>query len=629
MLIEYPHSSLHENSPPRPHQLPDILASIWAPQPRVVDRDAEVFQPQEFKNPHQQRRPSDNLNNARPEDIGTIGDGRKKNGPDLDNSVGFKPIFQHVEQLLRTPPSSSTKRPSITLGLDTSPSSLDFSPAPATSLLTPTDLSPPWPFNVRRQGTYDLGQTAPCMPQNPLLLNQSPVNRVQDPSPLSAHTVPYRSHFSQSSACLPTSNSLQFFQPFSEPPTPPLVASQSTFNALPNSIAQLLYSLSPSRQVESRRPNLMDRRLASQLQQHQPLTQAQDWLISSDKATSEFNLRDFNHNDHFQLSLQPHQHSTAHNSSSHEPINFLSLLQPSSSPPYHVFVTRIIKLADQQASIFLQQKLKVADAEERCKIIDAICARGFRMMTHVFGSWAVQRCLEVTTTLEERRKFVSCMRGRVVDLATNCHGCHVLQKALDYEEDIRLLIVSELLLGDPAQTLVHKYASYVWSKIMELCWTPSAPPIFAYLNKSLKGKWASLACHETGSLVIQHAFENLETETKDEIVDEFLNQGPAFFSEVAKSQWGSYCIQQILQHGSEKHRKFTLDHLLDGLLELATNKQGSKSITKALKEGGKETLDRIIKRMCEPAKGSARRAMIVDLALSVTGGQLIASVLPA
>jgi hypothetical protein len=41
----------------------------------------------------------------------------------------------------------------------------------------------------------------------------------------------------------------------------------------------------------------------------------------------------------------------------------------------------------------------------------------------------------------------------------------VLQKALDCEEDIRLLIVSELLLGDPAQTLVNKHASHVWSKV--------------------------------------------------------------------------------------------------------------------------------------------------------------------
>jgi len=41
----------------------------------------------------------------------------------------------------------------------------------------------------------------------------------------------------------------------------------------------------------------------------------------------------------------------------------------------------------------------------------------------------------------------------------------------------------------------------------------------------------------------QHAFENLEDSAKDGIVDELLNQGTAVFSEVAKSQWGSYCIQ--------------------------------------------------------------------------------------
>lgn len=162
---------------------------------------------------------------------------------------------------------------------------------------------------------------------------------------------------------------------------------------------------------------------------------------------------------------------------------------------------------------------------------------------------------------------------------------------------------------------------------MELSWTAPAPPIFAYVNRSLKGKWASLACHETGSLVVQHAFENLEAEAKDGIVDELLNQGPAVFSEVTKNQWGSYCVQHILEHGSDKHRRMTLDHLLDGLLEFATSEQGAKSVTKALKEGGKDTLDKVVKRMCEPAKG-ARRAMIVDLALSVTGSQLIASVLP-
>lgn len=91
--------------------------------------------------------------------------------------------------------------------------------------------------------------------------------------------------------------------------------------------------------------------------------------------------------------------------------------------------------------------------------------------------------MEAASTAEERKKIASCMRfvkysnpviatevtplvgGRIVDLATNCYGCHVLQKALDCEEDIRLIIVQELLTGDPAQTLVNKHASHVWSKV--------------------------------------------------------------------------------------------------------------------------------------------------------------------
>jgi len=47
----------------------------------------------------------------------------------------------------------------------------------------------------------------------------------------------------------------------------------------------------------------------------------------------------------------------------------------------------------------------------------------------------------------------------------------------------------------------------------------------------------------------------------------------------------------------------TIDLLVVGLLEYATNEQGFKSVTKALKEGGQETLEKIIKRMCEPAPG--------------------------
>ena len=355
--------SLYDSSPPRSRRPSGISASIWAPQPqpsdntwpktldsfsRVVQRDAEVLQPLETKNvPLISREdifgPSENPNlNTRPKDVGAIGDGRKKNSPDFDNSVGcslffpaytlLRPCFQHVEQLLRTlnlnSPTPFTKKPIITLGIDTSPSSPDFSPASATSsLLTPTDLSPPRPFDVKLQNPYDLGQSVPYMPQNSLLFEQCPINRAQDPSPLSSQTAsaPYRSQFSQSSTCLPTTSSLQFFEPFSEPPTPAPSAPQSTFNTLPNAIAQSLYTLSPTRRMESRRPSVMDWRLASQLHQHQLLTRTQsDWVIPGEKATSELNLGDFNQDDHLRASILFPQHTSTNSSSSAHEVRFIA-----------------------------------------------------------------------------------------------------------------------------------------------------------------------------------------------------------------------------------------------------------------------------------------------------------------
>lgn len=179
-------------------------------------------------------------------------------------------------------------------------------------------------------------------------------------------------------------------------------------------------------------------------------------------------------------------------------------------------------------------------------------------------------------------------RGRVVELATNCYGTHVLQKALDCDDETRVcdiivcvvadfvkyLIVSELLQGDPAATLINKHASHVFSKVSNvssqlLPLTISTdygaqvgrrdPTAYLHLvrralfcstrlnrcsfNHALRGKWASLACHETGSLVVQTVFENVEEDSKGEIIAEIL----ASFPDVVKSQWGAFCIQHCEQ----------------------------------------------------------------------------------
>ncbi|KAJ6495991.1 hypothetical protein C8R45DRAFT_1072343 [Mycena sanguinolenta] len=236
----------------------------------------------------------------------------------------------------------------------------------------------------------------------------------------------------------------------------------------------------------------------------------------------------------------------------------------------------------------------IAGVEERggC-IADAICARGAEiMMMHDSLERAAPpgRPNAVSKSPLAPRNacgaffsfflpLVALNAGRasrrdcVVNLATNCPGCHVLQKALDCEEEEVRLFMGERSLTGLRRTL---------SKLH------SHPARVGESRGEREGRHRAAAVG-------------------------------AVFGEVGKSQWCSYSNQPYLfEYESGKHRQ--MNHLLMGLLEFVTNEQGSKSVVKALKVGGKETLDRVVQRMYEPAKGACR-AMIVDLALygSVTG----------
>ncbi|KAG8838695.1 hypothetical protein FRB91_002426 [Serendipita sp. 411] len=318
----------------------------------------------------------------------------------------------------------------------------------------------------------------------------------------------------------------------------------------------------------------------------------------------------------------------AHTVEDDEPLNFLQLLQPNTKPPYHLLVHRVVTKSDQQASIFIQQKLKNAGAEERSRIVQAIAERGLDMMQGRFGNWCVQRCLEAPCSRVDRMKIVECMSGHIVELSTNCYGTHVVQKALECEEDIKRIIVNELLDNEPAYTLTSKHCSHVWAKIMEINWVDSpAPPIFNVVNRSLRGKWASLACHETGSLVVQTIFENMDdTDDKLIIVDEILTN----LSEVVKNQWGAFVIQHIIEHGDAAVSHRTSLSLICDLAVYGVHDIAVKSILKILKEKDPITLDATITKMCEPNTSGSRnkRPIIVDLALSANGSQVIQAVLP-
>jgi hypothetical protein len=176
-------------------------------------------------------------------------------------------------------------------------------------------------------------------------------------------------------------------------------------------------------------------------------------------------------------------------------------------------IEKVICQSDQHASLFLQQKLKLATAAQRHEIVEAIIRHSHALMVNRFGNFLVQRCFEYGTK-EQFQGIANAILGNVVRLSMDMFGCHVVQKAFDcVDEDNKAAMVKELLCRIP-ETVSHRFACHVWQKLLEIRWMGAAPVIMKYVNDALRGLWTEIALGETGSLVVQNVFENCLDEDK-------------------------------------------------------------------------------------------------------------------
>jgi hypothetical protein len=115
-----------------------------------------------------------------------------------------------------------------------------------------------------------------------------------------------------------------------------------------------------------------------------------------------------------------------------------------------------------------------------------------------------------------RRSFINAAQQTLSTCMEQDHGADVDSACSSYLRLVRFIHMPRLILAGC------------------LCW------LLFSVNKSLAGKWASLACHETGSLVVQTAFEQCEEADKELIIGELLDEEA--FAEVVTNAWGAFCI---------------------------------------------------------------------------------------
>ncbi|KAB8234624.1 armadillo-type protein [Aspergillus alliaceus] len=300
-----------------------------------------------------------------------------------------------------------------------------------------------------------------------------------------------------------------------------------------------------------------------------------------------------------------------------EPLNYRRLLDKNVSCDWRYIVDKIVCNNDQQASIFLQQKLKVGTSEQKYEIIEAIVHQAYPLMINRFGNFLVQRCFEHGTS-EQIAAIANAIKGNTLSLSMDPFGCHVIQKAFDcVPEEHKAVMVHELLRRIP-ETVIHRYACHVWQKLFELRWSGEPPQIMAKVNEALRGMWHEVALGETGSLVVQNIFENCVEDEKRPAIEEVL----AKVDLLAHGQFGNWCIQHICEHGASHDKNRAIEHILLWAVDYSMDQFASKIVEKCLKIGGSEFLDRYLTRVCT-GRTDRPRMPLIDIAGDQYGNYLI------
>ncbi|KEF54673.1 uncharacterized protein A1O9_09115 [Exophiala aquamarina CBS 119918] len=300
-----------------------------------------------------------------------------------------------------------------------------------------------------------------------------------------------------------------------------------------------------------------------------------------------------------------------------EPMNYRRLLDKSVSCDWKYIVDKIVCNNDQQASIFLQQKLKVGTAEQKFEIVESIVNQAYPLMINRFGNFLVQRCFEHGTP-EQVVAIAEAIRGNVLSLSMDPFGCHVIQKAFDsVPEEHKADMVHELLRRIP-DTVIHRYACHVWQKLFELRWSGEPPQIMLKVNEALRGMWHEVALGETGSLVVQNIFENCVEDEKRPAIEEVISN----IDLIAHGQFGNWCIQHLCEHGSPPDKRRVVDHILTNSYNYSVDQFASKVVEKCLKIGGPEFLDRYL-GVITTAHPDRPRIPLIDIAGDQYGNYLI------
>ena len=262
---------------------------------------------------------------------------------------------------------------------------------------------------------------------------------------------------------------------------------------------------------------------------------------------------------------------------------------------------------DQNGSRFIQQRLEVANDDEKVFIMNEILPDINQLRIDIFGNYVVQKLFDFGTD-EMIQKVKQTIVGEVFSLSKHMYGCRVVQKALEIVSDEDLLELLSELHGNMLPCIHDQNGNHVIQKYIEVVnKRTSLNEKKGNMNMARRFKQetkvvldcvtediCALACHPYGCRVFQRILEHFTEERKDEV----LNCIKTFHQDLLDDQYGNYVIQHVLRYGREIDRDSILKIVVkNSLLHLSRQKFASNVVEKLLKFGNDKHRKAIVREM--------------------------------
>ncbi|CDY32773.1 BnaA10g10760D [Brassica napus] len=235
----------------------------------------------------------------------------------------------------------------------------------------------------------------------------------------------------------------------------------------------------------------------------------------------------------------------------------------------------IIKIScDMHGTRVVQKIVETVKRQEEISIIISALRHGgiVTLMKNVNGNHVVQRCLQYL--LPHCKKFLfGAAMTHCVELATDRHGCCVLQKCIGYfegEQKDRLVskISSNALLL--SQDPFGNYAlQYVFE--LQLEWAVNE------ILKQLEGNYTELSMQKCSSNVVEKCLTLADDKHQARIIRELVTDGR--LDQVMLDPYGNYVIQAALKQSKGTLHGILVEAIKVYVSSLRTNPYGKKVLS--------------------------------------------------